>query len=448
MEDCNDRWCEYTGQTPAQARGNGWMAALHPDDRGQVIQKIKEEAATGLFFHAEYRLRRGLDGAYRWHLAQALPLKNREGQVLAWFGCSTDIHDQKQAEAQLHRSRHELERLVVERTAALQESEARFRQLAANIREVFYLGNADATEILYVSPAFEEIWGRTCASLYADPQSWTTAIHPEDRERVQQGLKPGGLGKNYDLEYRIVRPDGTIRWIRDRGFPVLDAKKKPYRIAGICEDITERRKLEQQILEIGEREQRRVGHDLHDGLGQELTGIGFMASSLRTKLAKTSRQHAREAARICQLLKDSLEHVRTMSRGLHPVKADPEALMSALAELAGSVARVNGCSCSFQCPQPVRIHDQQIAINLYRIAQEAVHNAIRHARPKRIWITLTQRDGTLVLEVRDNGTGIRKRPKSRKGIGLEIMRYRAAACGATLSVEPAPRRGTMVRCLL
>jgi PAS domain S-box-containing protein len=126
---------------------------------------------------------------------------------------------------------------------ALRESEELLRQVTENIREVFWMSDLEKNRILYISPAYEEIWGRTCESLRASPRSWLEAIHPDDRDRVLEAALNKQIDGRYDEEYRIVRPDGAIRWIHDRAFPVRDASRRVYRIAGIAEDIT-KRKLE------------------------------------------------------------------------------------------------------------------------------------------------------------------------------------------------------------
>jgi PAS domain S-box-containing protein len=136
---------------------------------------------------------------------------------------------------------------------ALLESEMRFRELAENIRDVFFLRDADANRVLYVSPAYEEISGRSRESLYANPQSWLEAIHPDDRASVSEKYEIGMKVGKYLIEYRIVRPDGAIRWIEMRGFPVRDATGKVVRIAGVAKDISERKQTEQQIRQQAER---------------------------------------------------------------------------------------------------------------------------------------------------------------------------------------------------
>lgn len=331
---------------------------------------------------------------------------------------------------------------------ALRESEERFRQLTGNIHEVFYLERLGAAEVLYVSPAYEKIWGRPCGELRTNPGAWVTAVHPDDRERLLDMLRSRRPREGHDIEYRIIRPDGGFRWIRDRSFPVLDEAGKVYRLAGICEDITERKRLQRELLDISEHEQQRIGHDLHDGLGQKLAGISFLAGSLCETLKATSPSNASEAGRICTLLGDAIQDMRSLAKGLLPVRPEPVALMSSLVEMVGSVQRLRGGRCGLKCPHPVLLHDQHVATNLYRIAQEALNNALRHGKPARIWISLIRRKrGALVLEIRDDGVGLKKRAPSHRGMGLEIMKYRAADIGASLSVAPGPRCGTVVRCV-
>jgi len=138
---------------------------------------------------------------------------------------------------------------IQSRDSELRSSEQRFRQLAESIREVFWLSDTEKNEILYVSPGYEEIWGRTCASLYASPRDWLEAIHPEDRPRVLQAATTKQVSGEYNEEYRIVRPDGSIRWVNDRAFPIRNEQGQVYRVTGIAEDITERKRAEAALRE-------------------------------------------------------------------------------------------------------------------------------------------------------------------------------------------------------
>jgi PAS domain S-box-containing protein len=140
-----------------------------------------------------------------------------------------------------------LRKRVRQRTAAFAESEERFRQIAENISEVFWLSSPEPGLILYISPGYEKIWGRTCASLYAEARSWLDSVHPDDRKWVAEGLHLQSVSGQHEYRYRIVRPDGSLRWIRDRAFPVRDKSGKLIRVAGIAEDITERRSAEGEL---------------------------------------------------------------------------------------------------------------------------------------------------------------------------------------------------------
>jgi two-component system cell cycle sensor histidine kinase/response regulator CckA len=173
-------------------------------------------------------------------------------------------------ERELREAEERQKRKAAER--ALRESEERFRQLAENILEsVFWMAAPKATQVLYVSPAYEQIWARSCESLYANFMEWLEAIHPEDRQRVQTNFFEQALTGGYDEEYRIIRPDGSVRWIRDRSFPIQDASGNPYRVVGIATDITEKKHLETQFYRAQRLESlgtlaSGIAHDLNNVL--------------------------------------------------------------------------------------------------------------------------------------------------------------------------------------
>lgn len=204
--------------------------------------------------------------------------------------------------------------------------------------------------------------------------------------------------------------------------------------------------LEQEIIRIKENEQQRIGRDLHDGVCQYLVAIGFTAAMLKQDLERESNGYATTAGEIANLLQDASRRTRDLARGLSPVDRDQGGLESALEELASSTSRLAGISCSFVCPDPGRIRNDSRAVHLFRIAQEAVNNAIKHARAKAIVIALDTSDGVFSLRVSDDGVGFNPAVSEKRGMGLNIMHYRARMIGTTLEVQPNSPTGTVVSC--
>jgi two-component system CheB/CheR fusion protein len=218
-------------------------------------------------------------------------------------------------------------------------------------------------------------------------------------------------------------------------------------VSSAIRDISERKRLEKSILDISAREQRRIGQDLHDGLGQLLTGVAFMSKAQEQRLAEREAPEAPDAAKIVSLVNDAIRKTRELSRGLLPVVSDSFGLMSALQRYAGEIQDLFGVSCRFHCEVPVLMHDEAKATHLYHIAQEAVNNAIKHGRSKNILMHLYagQDRGTLI--VRDDGVGISPLPLNHGGMGLHIMRYRAGMIGGAVELRRDATSGTIVTCV-
>jgi signal transduction histidine kinase len=205
--------------------------------------------------------------------------------------------------------------------------------------------------------------------------------------------------------------------------------------------------LEREIISISEREQERIGCDLHDGLGQYLVAVGMSADSLKDDLEKESLRGAPEAGKIADLLHNAVVQIRDISRGLSPVDRDEGGLEAALEELTNSATRLSGIPCSFICDGHAPLQDNPQAVHLFRIGQEALNNAIKHGRPKLIVIALEAGNGSLTLRVSDDGIGMEANgSKERKGMGFNIMRYRARMLGGTLEIQPNSPTGTVVTC--
>ncbi|HWL15151.1 MAG TPA: response regulator [Opitutus sp.] len=207
-----------------------------------------------------------------------------------------------------------------------------------------------------------------------------------------------------------------------------------------------RQRLQQEILEVSEREQHRIGQDLHDGLGQQLTAIEMMCASLKADIAERQPDLKQQVERIGGLLREAIAQTRSMARGLVPVKDAPEALWASLFDLAERTTAVGRLTCRVDAPDPVMVNDAVTAGHLYRIAQEAVNNALKHSDAKEIVIRLGRRRGALELSIADNGRGLAD--GENRGLGLQVMQHRAAMIGGELAVESKAGKGVTVRCVV
>jgi signal transduction histidine kinase len=204
--------------------------------------------------------------------------------------------------------------------------------------------------------------------------------------------------------------------------------------------------LEKEILEISDREQRRIGQDLHDGLCQQLAGIELMSQVLEQKLAPRSKSDAARVGEIAGHVRDAISQTRLLARGLSPVTLDSEGLMSALEELASNTGKMFKVSCRFECDPPVLVDDHAVATHLFRIAQEAVSNAVKHGKAAQITIQLAKERNRAVMTVTDNGAGFPEIVPRKKGMGLRIMQSRAGMIGGTLISANQSGGGARIIC--
>lgn len=218
--------------------------------------------------------------------------------------------------------------------------------------------------------------------------------------------------------------------------------------AGIVRDISERRKLEHEILRTSEHERRRVGQDLHDGLGQMLTGISLIAGNLSKRLAIEGHEMAEDLAEVTELVRDADRMSRNIARGLVPVELDGEGLAAAIEGLCNNARKFFSVTCSFSEEGHPSVRDGSAASNLYRIAQECISNAVKHGRATRIDVMLAKRDNDIVLTVQDNGIGFPEELGKDRGMGVDIMGYRARVINARLSIDRVPDGGTIITCVL
>jgi diguanylate cyclase (GGDEF)-like protein/PAS domain S-box-containing protein len=236
----NRAFREFFGLECDQIERSDWRLLIHPDERNAYVNAFDGAVRGHAPFEAEARVRRA-DGEWRWINSRADPRFSPDGEFLGLVGLSPDITARKDAERQLR------------------ISEEKFRQFTANIDEVFWLTDPSGVELQYVSPAYESIWGRSCADLYANPKSWIESIHPEDRASAERVFLRQLQGEGVENEYRILQPSGAVRWIRDRAFAIRDDGGNIVRVGGVAQDTTERTAREVLVL--------------HQALHDDLTGL-------------------------------------------------------------------------------------------------------------------------------------------------------------------------------
>jgi signal transduction histidine kinase len=220
------------------------------------------------------------------------------------------------------------------------------------------------------------------------------------------------------------------------------------RTAALTGEIAERERLEQELLDISEREQRRIGQDLHDSLCQHLTGTSLASQVLEEKLMARSLPESADANKIVALIEEGITMARQLAKGLHPIELEASGLMESLERLASSTSELFKVTCRFECESPVLIHDPAVSGHLYRITQESLSNAIKHGKARNISVRLETLDDGLLLLIKDDGIGIPDLPATNGGMGLRIMAHRAGMIGASFRIQRDESGGTSVFCKL
>lgn len=334
------------------------------------------------------------------------------------------------------------------RPAPIHELQSFLDSLIDNIPDMIFVKEAKELRFVRFNRAAEELLGYSRRELIGrnDYDFFTKEeadfFTAKDREVLESKRMHEVLEEPIHTKYK-----GT-RLLHTKKIPILDAHGVPQYLLGISADVTERRNLERELLAISDRERRAISQDLHDGLGQLLTGIGFLSKALHGSLAATNHPGAADAERIVSLIGQAVGQTRDVARMLSPIDLNADGLAAALEDLALGAERMSHIS--FRCiidPRS-RIMDGPLAYHLYRIAQECTNNAIKHSQARTVTIRLASAGGDAVrLEVADDGVGVSEHSlKNSPGLGLSIMQYRARMIGAVLRIESRRGGGTVVTC--
>lgn len=339
------------------------------------------------------------------------------------------------------RSQTQLIRQKLEDEAALEE---RYRELFENATDMLYthdhegrLTSVNQTGERILQKSRKELLGRNVLEFVAEEQR---ASARQWLERLVNGAAMP------DMEWDIITPSGE-RVKLEISARLITQDGRALEVEGIARDITERKRLEREILEISNREQRRIGHDLHDGVCQQLAGIAFLTSTLAEELEEEGIHQSTQAEKISGMINEAIDQTRGVARGLFPVRLDEEGLVVALEQLAANASEVFKINCHFHGEGLPLTVENEIALHLYYIVLEALANASKHSGAANVDITLQPSGDRWLLTIQDDGAGFVLPNRNQDGMGLRILHYRARVIGATLNLHSQPGSGTRVTCL-
>lgn len=369
------------------------------------------------------------------------PVKNSSGEVIGVSLICRDITGEAVAEE------------------ALRESERRLRQMAETIQDSFWLYDWIEKRTLFVSPAYEKIWGRPVANLENDRFDWLNAVCESDVERLRDSLNKIEENDGFDETFRIVRADGSVRWLQNRAFTIRDSFGKLYRVAGVVQDITEQKAAEEELKEsrekmrklarhlesVREEEKKRVAFEIHDELGFALTALKFDAQWIGKKFGDNEK--------LLEKTKDMAEQIvginrkiREISTQLRPSSLDHFGLVAAAEQQVEEFQKRTSIRCKLRVePEDISI-GEKTSTAVFRILQEALTNVARHSKATRADVSLIKTDESIILEVKDNGVGI---PPDAivgdKSFGLLGMRERASGIEGVLTIDNNEEAGALIK---
>ncbi len=400
---------------------------LYPDrkslDFEEELVKLKKGENLSLEIEGHHK-----NGSVIWLDVKRTVIEDSNGEKVI-LGTASDISLQKKAELELAESQVRTEAILETAVEGI---------ITIDKEGIIQNFNKSAEEMF--GYASEEVMGKNISMLMPSP------YQEEHDQYMDNYLETGerkiiGIGR----ELRGKRKDGSV-------FPIeLAVSEVKFRdeiiFTGLVKDISNRRKLENEILEIAEDERRRIGHELHDGLGQMLSGISLISRNLARKLEANGLPAAKEVLEISQMIREADEQARELAHGLAHIELENEGLPAALDRLCERVEKVNETLCFFECPKEIEIEKPIVALHLYRIVQESINNAVKHGQATKISVRLEVNKNRLQLVIEDNGIGFSVIEEGKnKGMGIKTMKYRSHILGGKLTISETSEGGTRVIC--
>jgi PAS domain S-box-containing protein len=469
IQEYNQRAVKLWGRKPKindpSDRFCGSFKIFYPDGRVMphwecpMARVLRGENLANLEIVVERR-----SGERRNVMVNPTALRNEHGKIIGAINCLYDVTESKRAEEALRES-EELHRALVSQTAV--------GMARSDLQGRFAFVNKKFCELLGYKES--ELVGKKIIDVTH------SADVPQSRRLFRRLIEQGA---SYHLEKRYIRKDGSLVWVNVSASPMRDVHGKTRAAIAVIRDISGRKqaqgklenakqlletrvqertaelltaneelqneialrkRLEGEILEISDREQRRLGQDLHDSLCQHLTATAFMTRALGERMRMRKTVNAKELDKICDLINAGVTEARMIARGLHPVEVESGGLAVAMRSLLHQQSKL---PYRLDMDEDMSIPDPTVALHLYRIAREAVINANKHARARAIFVRMRQLPKQIELSVTDDGVGLGKNTTDGAGMGFHIMNYRARSIGARLEITAVKPHGTRVACYL
>jgi PAS domain S-box-containing protein len=379
------------------------------------------------------RLERAAEGDFSIRVRRRS--RDEVGRLAAYFNSFMD---------RLETYSRSLESEIAERREAeeaLRVSEEKYRSVMEAAPDPIIVYDMEG-RVTYFNPAFQTVFGWSLAECLG--RRMDHFVPPETWPETRRGLAIIAAGRQLpSVETRRRTKSGRIVDVSVRGAVYRDRDGRPAGSVIIHRDITDVKRLEKELIDIGDRERQKIGRDLHDDLCPHLIGIEGLGKVLKSRLAARPAGEAGLASQITDLIKEAIGKTRHLAQGLSPVHLEDHGLPTALRGLALKTGAIFGVACEYEGLAELELGDPTTATHLFYIAQEAVNNAVRHGRPGAIRIRLTQAAGRLELEVVDDGRGLPEEPRG-DGMGLRLMAFRARMIGAVLDIKGSEGDGTRV----
>lgn len=403
-----------------------WIERIHPDDRDRILETLRIALTEGQIGPMDRFRLLCQDGSTIWLESRHQVFSDSKWNRTGLRGVLLNVSSQVEAESDL--------RLADER----------FRAFMNHTPMIAFIKDS-AGKYLYANRTFRKLITRSPTEWMnkTDAELFAPNVAERFRENDLQTLEERRVSQAVET---CVEDDGTTKdWVVFK-FPLTNRLDETC-VGGIGVDITDRRRLEREILEISDRERRGMGQDLHDGLCQHLLGLAMMSVALADRMERAGLEEAKGAREISRFLYDAVELARGLMRGLHLVNLEGGGLSFALEEFCNTTSGLFGRHCEFQALRPFFVNDKDLASHLFRIAQEATNNAMKHGNAENILIQAREREGGLVITVEDDGVGLPE-TISTVGFGFRTMRYRADLIGASFSLTNRKDGGVRMECSL